>query len=208
MTIVALFLGPLYVGFMGLNSRAAVANTLFVCFVFFCTEIGMLAYVERGYSMSFFFVLDVVGTLTLLIDIPWLLNSILPHQVELLSLLRGARAARVGARVARLMRLVRLIRIIRILKFVSWLKGEEPDEDAGPGKNQKIRSKLAKPAKVGQMLAESISKRVVVIVLLVLIVTPELQVTFVYLPIPRMCRSHKMFCNRFMLATTTPSASS
>lgn len=129
-----------------------------------------------------------------------------PDELGLLPLLRGAKAARAGARATRLVKLVRLIRLIRFVKVLSFFNGTTLDDDHGDSAQKGIRyvyyntvlqinlekvvyflykcsllllfniAAQHKPSRVGEILSEQISRRVVVLVLLVLFVAPQLQV--------------------------------
>ena len=48
----------------------------FFCLIFFAVEITLLSLTELGYFGSFFFGLDVVGTLSIILDISWLLKAV------------------------------------------------------------------------------------------------------------------------------------
>ena len=48
----------------------------FFCLIFFAVEITLLSLTELGYFGSFFFGLDVVGTLSIILDIPWIIKAV------------------------------------------------------------------------------------------------------------------------------------
>jgi hypothetical protein len=53
-----------------------VSGVPFFCLIFFAVEITLLSLTELGYFGSFFFGLDVVGTLSIILDISWLLKAV------------------------------------------------------------------------------------------------------------------------------------
>ena len=73
-------------------------------------------YSQRGYSWSFYWLLDVVATVTIFPDF---LPIVLPRNDGEGSLgatdaFRAAKSARVGTKIARLVRVLRIIRIIKL----------------------------------------------------------------------------------------------
>jgi class 3 adenylate cyclase len=176
MTMLALFLDPIRDAWMDKGHDEWVNAVLFVCFMFFCVEMTLLSIAEKGYFNSFFFWLDFLGSVSLIFDIPWLVKVVVPEELGILPLLRGAKAARAGARATRLVRLVRLIRLVRFIKVLSFFNGSSSHmaEDEDGNEEEQVKNK---PSRVGEILSEQISRRVVVLVLLVLFVAPQLSVT-------------------------------
>lgn len=84
--------------------------TLF-CFVIFLVEIGLSCFAKEEYFNSFFFYLDLVATITLLMDIGWISDQLFGSNST------SAVAARAGSKATRVIRIIRLIRLIRIVKF-------------------------------------------------------------------------------------------
>jgi hypothetical protein len=83
----------------------------FVCFGIFLIEIGISSYAKPDYLNSFFFYLDLVSTVTLLLDIGWISDQIFGQSST------SAKAAKLGTKATRLIRIIRLIRLIRIVKL-------------------------------------------------------------------------------------------
>lgn len=93
-------------------------------FVVQCTIIHHIILEPALSRCSFFFWLDLAGTVSLVFDVPWLMAAIADSLGEggksALDFARAGRAARAGARatrLARLTRLLRLIQFVRLLKF-------------------------------------------------------------------------------------------
>eukprot|EP01017_Pseudomicrothorax_dubius_P037584 TRINITY_DN5527_c0_g1_i2.p1 TRINITY_DN5527_c0_g1~~TRINITY_DN5527_c0_g1_i2.p1 ORF type:complete len:896 (+),score=228.61 TRINITY_DN5527_c0_g1_i2:84-2771(+) len=89
-----------------------------VCFVLFMSEIILASIAKQDYFMSFFFTLDILSTVTILMDIKWFNDAVLGTGGSAASTVQQtASASRVGARAARVVRIVRLIRLIRVVKL-------------------------------------------------------------------------------------------
>ena len=95
--------------------------SLFVMIVFF-VEVCLRAYVQKGYFGSFFFVLDLVATFTIIFDFS---EAFSPPTTtsdaggsdaaqQQLQMARVGRSARVGTRVGRLLRLLRVLRVLKL----------------------------------------------------------------------------------------------
>ena len=63
----------------GTRRWQAINGLLFASFVFFCVEMPLMWYGEKGYANSFFFWLDFLGTVSLIFDIPWLVAVVRKH---------------------------------------------------------------------------------------------------------------------------------
>ena len=102
--------------------------SFFLCFLLFLLEIALSSYSKDRYTGSFFFYLDIIATLSILIDIDWITFYIFAVEhgdgestiKEVLD--RVATALRIAARVSRILR---LLRILRMLRFVKVLKNAQ-----------------------------------------------------------------------------------
>jgi len=94
-----------------------------VCLGLFTVEMILSSFAKPKYFLRFFFWLDLLSTLSLLLDIGWVSNAIFDTSAgtsgtaSAAQLARAGRASRVGARAARIVRIVRLIRLVRIVKL-------------------------------------------------------------------------------------------
>lgn len=102
--------------------------SFFICFALFLLEIALSLYSKDRYMGSFFFYLDLVATISILIDVDWLSfyvfniskgrgESTLKEVVERISL-----ALRIAARVSRILK---FLRVLRMLRFVKVLKNAQ-----------------------------------------------------------------------------------
>jgi hypothetical protein len=137
---------------------------LIIILILFTLETLILSLVQDNYFLSFFFWMDTIGTLSLILDIGWISNQFLPDNGARSkgSLLRAARAAKLGARYGRLMRLLKFMKFKRYLGF----KEEETEPEPEPT--------LSAVRKVSAALSSVLSRRVAALVLLIVIVVPFL----------------------------------
>lgn len=87
----------------------------------FTIEIVISCISKPGYIFGFFFWLDLISTLSLLLDIGWVSNSLFGETgsskaSSAASLARAGRASRVGTKAGRIVRIVRLIRLVKLYK--------------------------------------------------------------------------------------------
>ena len=95
--------------------------SFFVMVVFF-VEVCLRAYAQKGYFGSFFFVLDLVATFTIIFDFSEAFSPATTTSdaggsdagQQQLQMARVGRSARVGTRVGRLLRLLRVLRVLKL----------------------------------------------------------------------------------------------
>lgn len=176
---------------------ALVAALLIFCL--FCVELLLSALVKAGYLWSFFFWLDVLAALSLVPDIPYFWLPIIGLDAESAWISAAAvdRAAAVSDRMRslyRLERFVKLIRLVRIAKLFELCqrKAEEYSQHrkrAATAASSTAAAAAAadadshgadgedhtRPSQVGQHLSEQTTRKVVLLVLLMLFGIPLLQ---------------------------------
>ena len=142
-------------------------GVLLAVFIVFMIETFILSLVQDGYFLSFFFWMDLLGTLSIILDIGWIANTFLPagQKTQGTSVLR---AAKLGARYGRLMRLLKLMRFVR---FIPCLKQPKVDE--------KTEQTMSAVRKVSSDLSTVLSQRVAAIIMVLVIVVPFLNYTVV-----------------------------
>jgi len=161
------------------------AITLF-CFFVFGAEIIMSCYGKCDYFWSFFFWLDVVSTLTLILDLTYVAETLLGDGEDVGMDLRSGRTARVGAKAGRIVRVIRLVRIIKLWKAIQDAKmerqrraaGKNEEDDWGEddmNKSARLDQTTIGESRVGRKLSEMTTRRVVLLVLTMLLVLPFLQ---------------------------------
>ena len=189
-TIFALFGDDLRVRFFYRDDDETFAFLFFLCFVAFAVELTIASIVNEDYKGGFFFFLDLTATISLVPDIPWLLSPIETMMDPDASddggvdsgdgsMARAGRASRAGTRAGRIMRLVRLVRVLRMVQFYKFLnrsKKSDLDEQA-PVSGDGDKNKRVEASRLGKILSEQTTRRVIVGVLCMLFVLPQLEVT-------------------------------
>ncbi|GLE05797.1 hypothetical protein PINS_up014978 [Pythium insidiosum] len=145
-------------------SRAA-DNTFYalatVCLVLFASEFIVSSYAKPGYLFSFYFILDLIATFSVLPDIGWIWASIIGGTSNKSSALKASKATRAGSRAGRIVRVVRAVRLFRVVKILKW-KHQDTDESV-----QEV-----KESKVGSKMGEVTVQRVVILVLFLIMLLP------------------------------------
>ncbi|CAG9328862.1 unnamed protein product [Blepharisma stoltei] len=100
-----------------------------ICLVFFTLEIVLSSLVKEGYFLGFFFWLDLISTLTLVMDIGWVWDAMVDSgsssgsgNGKAKKIASAGKASRGAARAARVIRVIRVIRLIRITKLYKIAK--------------------------------------------------------------------------------------
>ncbi len=152
------------------DANIALDIILILVFVVFALESIVLSLVKDDYLWSFFFWCDIIGTISILLDIQ-MINSLWTGddgQASSGALLRAARAAKIGARYGRLMRLLKL------MKFMDYMPCfKKNDEDAA-------EPTMSAARRVSNQLSNILSRRVAFLVLLLVILIPLLNYDLYY----------------------------
>lgn len=157
---------------------------------FFAVELIMASFAQKDYFLGFYFWLDLIATVSLFTDIGWIYNELVgggdisaSNASQASSLARAGRGARVGTRAGRIVRLVRLIRIVKLYKHAhKALEKEQHDEeheDISAEELAQIQKSagghdIPKESHVGQKLSDLTTRRVIVIVLIMMFSVPLL----------------------------------
>lgn len=158
---------------------------------FFLLELVLASFAQKDYFLGFYFWLDLVATVSLLTDIGWIYDEIVgggdisaSNASQASSLARAGRGARIGTRAGRIVRLVRLIRIVKLYKHAHKAlekEGDEDDEkeDITPAELEHIQAESKEPdipaeSHVGRKLSDLTTRRVIVIVLIMMFSVPIL----------------------------------
>jgi cAMP-specific phosphodiesterase 4 len=162
--MVSLFINESWVlGNASDDSNDALYSVLTFVFVCFCLESVVLTVVQPAYFLSFFFWMDLVGTISIILDIGWISGSFFKSgSSNQASILRATRAAKLGARYGRLMRILKLIKFMRLLPCFKEDEEEKPEPT------------LTAVRKVSKQLNDVLSQRVAGLVMLLVIVMPFL----------------------------------
>jgi hypothetical protein len=160
--LIALFLPEIWV-LAGTNSNIEIDTILTIVMIMFTFEFFALSLLDATYFLSFFFLMDIVGTISMIFDISYLVGTdntkVQTYQggdssaQKNLMLLRAARAARVGARAGR------LSKVLKILRFLPFLA--QSKEDASTGISASISKQLA------NLLATRVAALTIILVMVI-----------------------------------------
>jgi cAMP-specific phosphodiesterase 4 len=160
--LLALFLPDLWV-LATVNSNMGTDIILFIVMLLFSIEFILLCSVDATYLLSFFFFMDIIGTVSMIFDITWFLGpDVTKAQIagdasgkNQLMLLRASRTARVGARAGR------LSRVLKVLRFLPFLTNKRAEKSVGMAKA------------ISGQLANLLATRVACLTILLVMVIPQ-----------------------------------
>jgi hypothetical protein len=140
------------------------SGIMLAIFVLFTVEFSLLYYAQDGYAWTVYFWLDIIGNLSLIIDISWIGGQFIPESAQQndASVIRAVRAARLGARYGRLLRLIRILRVFRSLNICR----------SGDAKDYEPTMSAIK--KVSDDLSQTLSLRIAILVVFLIIIIPFL----------------------------------
>ncbi|GIL93794.1 hypothetical protein Vretimale_97, partial [Volvox reticuliferus] len=155
----------------GINAGTVVSAILLAIFVIFSLDLLLSSIFVDKYILSFFFWVDLLGTASLILDIKWFLSGILSSEdSNALQITRAGRSARIGSQMGRITRVLRLLRALKLLKVLQLRRRSHQGMDPLGLGNGPIR-----PTVLGELLAESTTRKCVIVILFVLVVATFLQ---------------------------------
>mmetsp|Transcript_91581 Transcript_91581/g.144750 ORF Transcript_91581/g.144750 Transcript_91581/m.144750 type:complete len:956 (-) Transcript_91581:109-2976(-) len=157
--------------------------------VIFGVEILVCSVGKPGYIFGFFFFLDLLSTLTLLLDVTTISENLFGDSIskdsdneeggnsggadDSAEAARAARMSRAGTKAGRVVRLIRLMRLIRLLKV---FKKSRPTHYEAPGEDwfehDSADDGVEKESAVSKKLSEMTTRRVIVLVLIIMLALP------------------------------------
>ncbi|CAJ1425630.1 unnamed protein product [Effrenium voratum] len=170
-----------------------------VCIAIFSFEILISVMGKSDYFLGFFFVLDFISTITLVLDLTWVNDALAGGGSDSgsdSSSLRSGRTARVGAKAARMIRVLRLVRILKLYKALYEADRERlrrrqrereakdkkanddewDEEDAETVVDAEMNATTGQESTLGKKLSEMTTRRVIILILAMLLVLPLLSV--------------------------------
>ena len=178
MTLFALFMFDINAALMAPSADFTIQLIMTFAFVFFICELITTAIATRRFYADLFFWLDVIATLSIIPDVPWLMDGVMimlgqePSDGTPDAVRAGGRVARVGARAARMVRIMRLLRLLRIFKLLRFLRKADTGtrNDDKPEEADAVSAlKDVVPTSLASDISATVSRRVVLILLFVLI---------------------------------------
>lgn len=187
-------------------------NTTLIAIAIFSIEVFVCAVGKEGYFLGFFFYLDLVTTITLVMDHTivargidvWMTGDSDAEESKDMSALRASKMGSKAGRIVRIIRLIRLLRIVKLYKHAVEARqarirkqrlkmrrvqpndddeDESDDEDGGEGD---AGGSGEPESRVGKRLSELTTRRVIVLVLVMLFVVPQLTIpSFEFPPSPQ-----------------------
>ena len=150
---VTLFLPDLWVVMNPQNDLDILLNVVLLFFlVVFTAEVLLTSYAREEYFKSLFFYMDIIGTISIIIDLTWVAAIFTTTDGVNPGTLRAARVAKLGAKAGRLAKLTKMF------KFLSFGKKDEKEDDVTPAK------KIS--AKMGMLLSQRVAMLIMTIVML------------------------------------------
>jgi len=146
------------------------------CFLIFTLEIILCILGKDDYFLSFFMILDVVSTGTLILDLT-IINDLMLGDEEEVKNVRGTDTAKIGARMTRIIRVMRLVRILKLYKAIyeaNQAKKKKVVRPLNPGDDEdddwddldvQGPSQVNRESQVGKKLSELTTRRVICLVL-------------------------------------------
>ena len=162
--------------------------TMFAVLIVFAAEFFLNCACRDKYLLSFFFWMDLLGTFSIVADVPWLSEGWLPDGAEIGTTLRVSRAAKIGARVtkdwARVARAVDALPVLRVFRLVR-ARTRDKDIDGASERASGLTRSLgihrrrpgganSSTSRIARNLTESMSKNIAVVVLLTILAAPML----------------------------------
>mmetsp|Transcript_44963 Transcript_44963/g.104007 ORF Transcript_44963/g.104007 Transcript_44963/m.104007 type:complete len:1031 (-) Transcript_44963:112-3204(-) len=163
-----------------------------ICMCVFSVEIVLSCLGKPDYFLGFFFILDVVSTLTMLLDITYINDALLTESDDDVDNLKASKTTKLGARAARIVRVLRLVRLVKLYKNIyearmkqqraraREMRQQDPgedwddDDDDEDGIMGGHLANMTQESTVGRKLSEMTIRRVVILVLSVMMVLPLL----------------------------------
>jgi hypothetical protein len=143
---------------------------------FLCCGRRRYRLIRRGYVGSFLFLLDATAIVSLIPEIDWLWGAVVnaDNTQNNLSTVRASRISRLGSRVGRIIRMVRLVRIFKLYAYWRSALLGGMGTPRGSLLRQLAGSAAARESQMGHRLQLSITRRVIVMVIIMLLVMPAL----------------------------------
>ena len=179
-----------------LYATTKTADTYFyISFVFilclFVIEIFFTSLAVDDYKYSFFFWLDIVASISLVLDIPYMIDPLITlfggtnatANVTLQTTGSKNNAQGIASKVLKSFRLIRLVRIVKLYKYFTKRESEEQEQRLKEVQRQAKTARQAAmnremdPDRLGKKLSDIITRRVIIVVLLMIIFVPIMQVS-------------------------------
>mmetsp|Transcript_34086 Transcript_34086/g.101268 ORF Transcript_34086/g.101268 Transcript_34086/m.101268 type:complete len:980 (-) Transcript_34086:46-2985(-) len=187
LTVYALFGDDMRLIFTDKSADENLNYMTFFCMAIFSLEVIVFIFGKHEYWLGFFFWLDCMATVTLVLDISFISESMFGDQIskaastsgeadsssagsDSADAARAARMSRAGTKAGRVVRLVRLVRLLRLLK--NQKKGEYQAQEPGAEWDDDEEQANGNESAVSKKLSEMTTRRVIVLVLVIMLALP------------------------------------
>ncbi len=120
-TIISLFADDIRQIFFPKEADIVFSIITIICMLMFLFEMVCLSLVKENYFNGYYFWLDMISTLTMVLDLMWITELIsggsgVQSTASVAKVARASRASKIGAKATKLIRIIRLIRILKLYK--------------------------------------------------------------------------------------------
>ena len=185
-TLVILFLDDFRTCLAPKSADPVFYHLTLAIFVLFAVELAVCSVTKDNYFMQFFFWLDLLAAFSLVPDIPYMWDPILgvdstadpSNPLSLSAAVQASSRASPANRAIKFVRLIRLVRIAKLFELCAKTRGGALTMAHGGGGGAGAVAGMRKGhSAVGQHLSEQTTRKVVLLVLLMLFGIPLLQPT-------------------------------
>ncbi len=129
---------------------------------------------------SFYFWLDLMATLSMTFELPWLTSVSADGVDDNFDNARAGKASRAGAKAARMLKVVRMVRLVRLVKLYKYFSENKHKKEGSssivPDRDESELDDMPPESHVGAEMSDRTTKKVIVGILIMLMVIPLLQV--------------------------------
>lgn len=125
---------------------------------------------------SFYFWLDLLATLSMIFELPWIFPYSSDGVDGSLENARAGKASRAGAKAARILKVVRMIRLVRLVKLYKYFSESKNKKEGSVVPDDEALDNMPPESHVGAEMSDRTTKKVIVGILIMLMVLPLLQV--------------------------------
>ena len=123
---------------------------------------------------SFYFWLDLMATLSMIFELPWIFPYSNDGVDESFENARAGKASRAAAKAARLLKVVRMIRLVRLVKLYKYFSESKHKKEGSIVPDNE--DNMPPESHVGAEMSDRTTKKVIIGILIMLMVLPLLQV--------------------------------
>ena len=145
----------------------------------FLTELILSSICLDKYFLGFFFWLDLIATVSMLMDIHWVYNIMIEGISDSFSTTKGigttSRTVKVGTRAARLFRILRIIKVVRLVKIYKLSQNFKIKKEVNLSDSVNIRlyenkeDFIQENSKIGRRLSEATMKKLIFMVMAMIV---------------------------------------